>query len=95
MAGGNGWGFFNAIFGWTNSATYGSVLSYNLYWVFIIVSFIAMRYREIRGHWPLMRPKAAQVSDGYPDSEGPSSGGDGELSEGRKGTARQQDPVEV
>ncbi|CAK7237002.1 high-affinity iron permease [Sporothrix eucalyptigena] len=31
LNGGSGWGFFNAILGWTNSATYGSVLAYNLY----------------------------------------------------------------
>jgi high-affinity iron transporter len=54
-----GWGIFNAIFGWTNSATYGSVISYNLYWVFVIVMFILMRYREVKGHWPGTKPKAA------------------------------------
>ena len=60
--GGSGWGFFNAIFGWTNSATYGSVLSYNLYWLCVIASFLVMRYREVKGHWPLMKPKDAQLS---------------------------------
>ncbi|KAK3899242.1 iron permease FTR1/Fip1/EfeU [Staphylotrichum tortipilum] len=62
--GGNGWGFFNAIFGWTNSATYGSVISYNVYWLCVIVSFLVMRYREVKGHWPLMKQKAAAVSVG-------------------------------
>lgn len=55
--GGGGWGIFNGILGWTNSATYSTVISYNLYWLAITVSFIAMRYHEVRGHWPLMRPK--------------------------------------
>ncbi len=59
MNGGSGWGFFNAIFGWTNSATYGSVLSYNLYWLFVILAFFTMRYHEVKGHWPLLKPKAA------------------------------------
>lgn len=55
--GGGGWGVFNSILGWTNSATYGSVISYNLYWVAVIITFFCMRYFEKRGHWPLMKPK--------------------------------------
>lgn len=37
-----GWDVFNAIFGWQNSATYGSVLAYNFYWIFIITLFMTM-----------------------------------------------------
>ena len=59
MNGGGGWGIFNAIFGWQNSATYGSVLSYNFYWIAVIIAFLAMRYNEKKGHWPLMKQKAA------------------------------------
>ncbi|KAK4460604.1 iron permease FTR1/Fip1/EfeU [Cladorrhinum samala] len=59
--GGSGWGFFNAIFGWTNSATYGSVISYNLYWIFVIACFVTLRFKEVKGHWPLMKPKASSV----------------------------------
>ncbi|KAK3297988.1 iron permease FTR1/Fip1/EfeU [Chaetomium fimeti] len=59
--GGSGWGFFNAIFGWTNSATYGSVVSYNLYWLCVILSFLIMRYREVKGHWPLRKSKGSQL----------------------------------
>ncbi|KJZ80329.1 hypothetical protein HIM_00179 [Hirsutella minnesotensis 3608] len=55
--GAGGWGIFNAIFGWTNSATYGSVISYNVYWIFVIIAFIAMRFRETTGRWPLMKAK--------------------------------------
>lgn len=55
--GGGGWGIFNALFGWTNSATYGSVISYNLYWVTVIIAFLAMRYNEVKGHWPLLKSK--------------------------------------
>jgi high-affinity iron transporter len=58
LNGGGGWGIFNAILGWTNSATYGSVISYNLYWAFVILGFLAMRYHETRGHWPLLKKKA-------------------------------------
>ncbi|KAK3490246.1 iron permease FTR1/Fip1/EfeU [Neurospora hispaniola] len=61
--GGGGWGIFNAIFGWTNSATYGSVIGYDLYWLVVIVSFLVMRYREVKGKWPLI-PQKTQVEDG-------------------------------
>ena len=39
MNGGGGWGIFNAILGWTNSATYGSVISYNVYWIAVMFWF--------------------------------------------------------
>lgn len=55
--GGGGWGIFNAIFGWTNSATYGSVIAYNLYWLVIIVAFLIMRYHEVKGKWPMISRK--------------------------------------
>lgn len=61
--GGGGWGIFNAIFGWQNSATYGSVISYNLYWVCVIAAFLAMRYNEQRGHWPFLKRKPEKASD--------------------------------
>ena len=59
--GGGGWGVFNSILGWTNSATYGSVISYNLYWVTVMLVFFCMRYFEKRGHWPLMKPKEKSI----------------------------------
>ncbi|KAJ6532691.1 iron permease FTR1 [Mycena vulgaris] len=55
---GQGWGIFNAIFGWTNSATpsglmvnfyaVGSVLSYVFYWLAVIVVLIYMKFTEGR-----------------------------------------------
>ncbi|KAI1093352.1 iron permease FTR1 [Rostrohypoxylon terebratum] len=53
-----GWGIFNAILGWTNSATYGSVISYNVYWIAVMIAFVTMRYKEVKGHWPFMKAKA-------------------------------------
>ncbi|KAK0389313.1 hypothetical protein NLU13_2888 [Sarocladium strictum] len=50
--GGGGWGILNAIFGWTNSATYGSVISYNVYWIVVISGFLFLRYREAKGRGP-------------------------------------------
>ncbi|KAJ3749606.1 Ftr1 protein [Lentinula detonsa] len=44
----SGWSIFNAIFGWTNSATLGSILSYVFYWIAVIVTLIIMKYQEGR-----------------------------------------------
>jgi high-affinity iron transporter len=42
------WGIFNAILGWTNSATQGSVLSYVFYWLMVIVALVRMKFKEGR-----------------------------------------------
>ncbi|ELR05480.1 hypothetical protein VC83_07149 [Pseudogymnoascus destructans] len=63
LNGGGGWGIFNAIFGWQNSATYGSVISYNVYWIFVILMFLSMRYHEVVGHWPLMKAKKVYADE--------------------------------
>lgn len=51
----NGWDVFNSLLGWQNSATYGSVLSYNLYWLFLIVTLALMLYEEKKGHLPFCK----------------------------------------
>lgn len=57
------------MFGWQNSATIGSVVSYNLYWLVVIIGFVVMRFRETRGHWPLQKPRAGSLgSKGRSDS---------------------------
>ncbi|KAH7242053.1 iron transporter [Fusarium tricinctum] len=61
LNGGGGWAILNAVVGWNNSATYGSVLAYNLYWVFVIAQFSAMTYKEDHGHWPLTKAKEEHV----------------------------------
>jgi len=68
IGGGGGWGIFSALFGWTNSATYGSVIAYILYWVIIILAFLAMRYNEKKGHWPFLTAKSPPESDEASDS---------------------------
>ncbi|KAK9358487.1 iron permease FTR1/Fip1/EfeU [Lipomyces starkeyi] len=50
-----GWMIFNAILGWQNSATYGSVISYNLYWISLIVSISLMLFQEKHGHYPFLK----------------------------------------
>lgn len=44
----DGWSIFNAIFGWTNSATIGSVLSYVFYWLAVMVVLVIMKWMEVR-----------------------------------------------
>lgn len=34
------------MFGWQNSATYGSVISYNMYWLVVIAGFLFMGWKE-------------------------------------------------
>ena len=58
------------MFGWQNSATFGSVISYNVYWIFVIAMFVSMRFQEVRGRWPWSRGK--KVVD---DVEGSSARG--------------------
>lgn len=64
LGGGGGWGIFNALLGWTNSATYGSVLAYNFYWITVMVGYGAMLYRERRGPLPLVDPVFKRIG-GY------------------------------
>jgi len=62
LNGGGGWGIFNALLGWQNSATYGSVIGYNMYWLSVIVGFVLLRFKEKRGRWPLLKAKTAENS---------------------------------
>lgn len=48
----NGWDVFSALLGWENTGTYGSVISYNIYWLFIIVSVVFLLYEERTGYLP-------------------------------------------
>jgi len=61
--GGGGWGIFNSLFGWTNSATYGTVLAYNFYWIVVIIAFLSMRYNEKYDHWPLMKKRKQSIAE--------------------------------
>lgn len=79
LNGGGGWGIFNAVLGWQNSATYGSVISYNLYWLVVILGFVAMRFRERNGRWPLMKA--------------PSSAGKAELRTGSGASSSEDDSL--
>ncbi|KAG8742747.1 high-affinity iron permease [Ceratobasidium sp. 414] len=43
-----GWAVFNAILGWSNNGSLGTVLSYILYWLIAIVALVKMKHREGR-----------------------------------------------
>ncbi|KAF4001275.1 Iron permease FTR1 family protein [Saccharomyces cerevisiae] len=45
-----GWMIFTAIFGWTNSATVGSVISYNAYWLVLICALKLLMIEEKYGY---------------------------------------------
>lgn len=51
----NGWDVFNALLGWQNSATYGSVIGYNVYWIAVIAVLMLMLYEEKHGHLPFTK----------------------------------------
>ncbi|PKS11750.1 hypothetical protein jhhlp_001739 [Lomentospora prolificans] len=69
LNGGGGWGIFNGILGWSNSATYSTIISYNIYWLLVILGFSAMGYSEIHGHWPFLKRKISDVNDSEQDTE--------------------------
>lgn len=69
--GDGGWGIFNSLFGWQNSATYGSVISYNLYWLVVIAGFLYLAFKE-------KRARTLQASDAESDSSPSSSADDKE-----------------
>ncbi|KAJ9114381.1 hypothetical protein QFC20_001524 [Naganishia adeliensis] len=43
-----GWQIFNAIFGWNNNASIGTILGYCLYWIAIMASLIYIKWSEGR-----------------------------------------------
>ncbi|CDH55156.1 plasma membrane iron permease [Lichtheimia corymbifera JMRC:FSU:9682] len=43
-----GWQIFNAILGWNNTATIGTIVSYCLYWVLVAACLVYMYYKERR-----------------------------------------------
>ena len=57
-----GWDVFNAILGWQNTATYGSVISYCAYWIALIFAVACLLYEERTGSLPLQGPFVSAVS---------------------------------
>lgn len=48
------YGIFNALLGWQNTATYGSIISYNIYWIFLDVVICCLIYEERTGRFPIV-----------------------------------------
>lgn len=49
---GVGWMLFTAVFGWTNSASYGSVIAYIVYWLAVVGMLKMLVYEEKEGKLP-------------------------------------------
>ncbi|EJU01305.1 Ftr1 protein [Dacryopinax primogenitus] len=47
---GGGWSIFNAILGWNNTATVGSVVAYCGFWILVILILGYLKWSEGRGH---------------------------------------------
>ncbi|KAJ1304661.1 hypothetical protein OPQ81_005800 [Rhizoctonia solani] len=45
-----GWSIFNAIFGWSNNGSIGTVLSYVFYWIAAIATLVMMKHQEGRSN---------------------------------------------
>ncbi|RMZ92182.1 hypothetical protein DV736_g578, partial [Chaetothyriales sp. CBS 134916] len=76
LNGGGGWGIFNALLGWQNSATYGSVISYCVYWIAVIIGFIFLRWAEKKGRLPWQKPKDVESSTARLTDKGDASSSD-------------------
>ncbi|GAA5910679.1 hypothetical protein JCM6882_001056 [Rhodosporidiobolus microsporus] len=44
----DGYSVFNALLGWTNNATIGTVLAYTFYWVAVVAALVYMKWQEGR-----------------------------------------------
>lgn len=53
------------VFGWQNSATYSSVITYNIYWIVVSAWFLIAKFEERNGHYPFMTAKPAVASSSH------------------------------
>lgn len=62
----NGWDIFNALLGWQNTGYLSSMLSYNIYWLVLIIVLCLMMFEEKKGHLPFCKNlKLRQVNPFY------------------------------
>jgi high-affinity iron transporter len=69
-----------------------------LYWLCVIVAFLVMRYREVTGHWPLMKPKGSPLPGAALEAEDQGSekdAGRGDELSGEKTVPRETPVVAV
>ncbi|KZT60049.1 iron permease FTR1 family protein [Calocera cornea HHB12733] len=55
---GGGWSIFNAILGWNNTATVGTIVAYCGFWILVILILGYMKWAEGRGHVLGVKSKA-------------------------------------
>ncbi|KAI8062305.1 iron permease FTR1 family-domain-containing protein [Gilbertella persicaria] len=73
-----GWQIFNAILGWNNTATIGTIISYCLYWVLVSLFLVYMHWKEHRaalmklqrGDWEPNGDVALDQAKKFIDKEG-------------------------
>jgi high-affinity iron transporter len=75
--GSGGWGIFNSLFGWQNSATYGSVISYNLYWVAVMAGFLYLGWKERKEVASDASEAVSETSSGHTEVAGKKTSGEG------------------
>ncbi|GAV55982.1 hypothetical protein ZYGR_0AZ01540 [Zygosaccharomyces rouxii] len=61
----NGWDVFNALLGWQNTGYYSSMISYNIYWLVLIIFLWLLMYEEKKGHLPFTKLQMRQLNPGY------------------------------
>ncbi|GFZ45102.1 Plasma membrane iron permease [Saitozyma sp. JCM 24511] len=79
-----GWQLFNAIFGWNNTATLGSVLIYIFYWLAVAAALVYLKWKEGRascfGRHSKVGKDRALRKQARPEGEG--EGGEGSVASG-------------
>lgn len=61
-----GWQIFNSIFGWHNTASLGTILSYCFYWLLVIATLVYLKWKEGRTSMcGLGKSAAGRRVDGY------------------------------
>jgi high-affinity iron transporter len=75
--GDGGWGIFNSLFGWQNSATYGSVISYNLYWLVVIAGFGFLGWKESKDSGVPVHEDALSEASGHGELVGKKTSAEG------------------
>ncbi|CAO3607858.1 unnamed protein product [Mucor fragilis] len=73
-----GWEIFNAILGWNNTATIGTIVSYCLYWIAVAFALVYMNWKERRvamaklqnGDWEVDGDAALENAKAYIDHDG-------------------------
>ncbi|KAG1106280.1 hypothetical protein G6F42_016814 [Rhizopus arrhizus] len=73
-----GWEIFNAILGWNNTATIGTIVSYWLYWIAVAFALVYMNWKERRaaiaklqsGDWEVDGDDALENAKAYINQDG-------------------------